>query len=122
MKQITPRILTLACAIVLGAPTVLADGPVVTDVSAVQQGATWRFDVTVRHGDTGWDHYADGWKVEAPDGTELGYRKLLHPHEIEQPFTRSLSGVVVPDGISQVVVTAHDSVHGWGEGVAYTLD
>ena len=31
----------------------------------------WRFDVTVRHADEGWDHYADKWDVVAPDGTVL---------------------------------------------------
>jgi len=31
-----------------------------------------------------------------------------------QPFTRSLSGVQIPDGIKQVVVRGHDSVHGYG--------
>ena len=25
----------------------------------------WRFDVTVRHADAGWDHYADAWEVLA---------------------------------------------------------
>ncbi len=72
------------------------------------------FSVTVRHADTGWKHYADKWEVLAPDGTVLGTRVLLHPHETEQPFTRSLSGVKVPDGISSVMVRAHDSVHGYG--------
>lgn len=83
------------------------------EVSRAADG-TYRFDVTVRHGDEGWDHYADAWDVVAPDGTVLGTRTLLHPHENEQPFTRSLSGVVIPDGIAGVVVRARDSVHGYG--------
>ena len=73
-----------------------------------------RFDVTVRHDDAGWDHYANQWDVLSPDGELLGTRELLHPHDNEQPFTRSLSGVVIPDGVSEVIVRAHDSVHGWG--------
>jgi hypothetical protein len=48
-------------------------------------GGTYRFDVTVQHADTGWDHYADAWEVLAPDGTVLGARRLLHPHTEEQP-------------------------------------
>jgi hypothetical protein len=32
----------------------------------------------------------------------------------EQPFTRSLGGVMIPDGITTVTVQAHDSVHGFG--------
>ena len=32
----------------------------------------------------------------------------------EQPFTRSLSNVRIPDGLSEVVVRAHDLVHEYG--------
>ncbi|MEL7183327.1 MAG: hypothetical protein AAFY65_05635 [Pseudomonadota bacterium] len=105
----------VAFAFALLSSPALADAPVVEGATATQRGDSWTFSVTVRHPDTGWDHYADGWSVFAPDGTELGYRKLLHPHETEQPFTRSLSGVAVPDGVTEVLIRAHDSVHGWGE-------
>ncbi len=77
-------------------------------------GGTWRFQVTVAHGDTGWDHYADKWDVVAPDGRVLGTRVLLHPHETEQPFTRSLGGVAIPGDITEVILRAHDKVHGYG--------
>ncbi|GHB39595.1 hypothetical protein GCM10007094_31350 [Pseudovibrio japonicus] len=83
------------------------------DVTPLSDGS-FRFDVTVRHGDEGWDHYADAWEVLSEDGTVLGTRTLLHPHVDEQPFTRSLSGVRVPAGQSRVVVRARDSVHGYG--------
>ena len=75
---------------------------------------TYRFDVTVAHADTGWDHYADKWDVVAPDNTILGTRILHHPHVNEQPFTRSLSGVKIQAGIDHVVIRAHDSVHKYG--------
>lgn len=75
---------------------------------------TYRFDVTVRHLDTGWEHYADRWDVVAPDGTVIASRVLAHPHVNEQPFTRSLSGVRVPDGVNQVTIRAHDNVHKLG--------
>lgn len=100
--------------LLISSPAV-ADVPVVEGAVAAQSRGNWSFSVTVRHPDTGWDHYADGWSVYAPDGTELGYRELLHPHENEQPFTRSLGGVSVPDGVETVTIRAHDSVHGWGE-------
>ena len=87
----------------------------VVAVEAVSEGSgSWRFHVTVAHGDTGWEHYADKWDVVAPDGTVLGTRVLLHPHETEQPFTRSLGGVKVPAGTGAVVLRAHDSEHGYG--------
>jgi hypothetical protein len=87
----------------------------VVDASATQSGSgTWRFDVTLRHADEGWEHYADAWDVLAPDGTVLGTRILYHPHVEEQPFTRSLSGVAIPDGVDEVTIRAHDKVHGYG--------
>ncbi len=75
---------------------------------------TYRFDVTVQHADEGWKHYANRWEVLAPDDTVLGTRTLYHPHVDEQPFTRSLSGVEIPQGVSSVTVRAHDLVHGTG--------
>jgi hypothetical protein len=77
----------------------------------------YHFEVTVTHKDAGWDHYANKWDVVAPDGTILGTRTLYHPHVREQPFTRSLSGVQIPEGIHRVTIRAHDSVHGYGSKV-----
>lgn len=74
----------------------------------------YSFHVTVRHADEGWDHYADKWQVLGPDGAVLGERALAHPHETEQPFTRSQSGIVIPDDVEEVTIRAHDKVHGWG--------
>ena len=99
-----------------------ADEPVVEHVEARQSGdGRWRFDVTVRHADAGWDHYADKWEVVAPDGSVLGERVLLHPHDDEQPFTRSQSGIVIPEGMDHVMIRAHDSEHGWGAGRPFEL-
>ena len=87
----------------------------VVAVEVVRDGAgVYRFHVTVAHGDTGWDHYADKWEVLAPDGSLLGTRVLAHPHENEQPFTRSLGGVAIPQGVDRVTIRAHDSVHEYG--------
>lgn len=91
----------------------LADPPEIVAVSADRQGDGWRFDVTLRHPDTGWDHYADGWEVIAPDGTRLGVRELFHPHVDEQPFTRSLGGVAIPDDLRQVMIRARCNRDGW---------
>lgn len=94
----------------------------VTDVKVRQTGAdTYRFDVTLKHADTGWDHYANKWEVIAPDGSVLGTRVLAHPHVEEQPFTRSLGGVKISASIKQVTIRGGDSVHGLG-GVEMTVD
>jgi hypothetical protein len=94
----------------------------VTFVRAVEtEDAVWTFHVTVEHPDTGWEDYADGWDVVLPDGTVVKpesdspfTRLLLHPHENEQPFTRSQSGIVIPDNVTEVRVRAHDMVDGFG--------
>ena len=75
---------------------------------------SYRFDVALRHADEGWEHYADAWDVLAPDGTVLATRVLGHPHVDEQPFTRSLSGVAIPAGVTRVTIRGHDKVHGHG--------
>lgn len=99
-----------------GAGQTLADDAAVLAATATPEGpGSYRFSATVRHGDTGWEHYADKFQIETPDGQVLGTRVLLHPHENEQPFTRSLSGVKIPPGVTEVVVRAHDKVHGWGK-------
>lgn len=107
--------LAFAVLATLAAPGVRAGESDVVKVEAVPEGNDgWRFNVTVAHADDGSDHYADKWEVLAPDGRVLGVRELLHPHETEQPFTRSLSGVVIPPDVEEVVVRAHDSRHGYG--------
>ena len=95
------------------------------DVEAVSvhrsTDSSYSFDVTLRHADTGWDHYADRWEVLTPKGKIIATRTLYHPHVDEQPFTRSMSGVAIPAGLTQVVIRAHDSVHGYG-GKERTVD
>ena len=109
------RKLFFGLVILLTPAAVLAGEADVVDVRATKgAGGNYRFDVTVRHADEGWDHYANAWDVVGPRGAVLGTRKLLHPHETEQPFTRSLGGVAVPAGTHEVTVRAHDSVHKYG--------
>ena len=87
----------------------------IQNVEVKQTGEnTFYFDVTVLHNDEGWDHYANKWDVVAPDGTVLATRILHHPHENEQPFTRSLSCVKIPKSVNNISIQAHDSVHGYG--------
>ena len=105
-------ILFLLCCLPLPA---LADAARIIAAEATDLGdAGWTFDVSLVHGDTGWDDYADGWRIEAPDGTILGERPLAHPHVTEQPFTRSLSGVAIPEELDRVAIRARTNVEGWG--------
>lgn len=105
----------IAFALVLGASPVVAGEADVVEANITQSSdGTFRVDATVAHADTGWDHYADAFEVLALDGTVLGVRVLAHPHVNEQPFTRSLSGVEIPDEIDEVRIRAKDSVHEYG--------
>ncbi|MEM6621063.1 MAG: hypothetical protein AAF674_02460 [Pseudomonadota bacterium] len=106
--------LSVGLALNLGIGSAFAGDVEVLAATAQANGNSWRFEVTVRHADTGWEHYADAWRIVGPDGTVYGTRTLHHPHVEEQPFTRSLAGVVIPPGVSTVMVQARDSVHGWG--------
>lgn len=95
--------------------TAFADDAVIDAAEVRHSVSGWSFSVTLSHGDTGWDDYADGWRIVLDDGTELGFRELLHPHVTEQPFTRSLGGVSIPDGVETVYVEARTNTDGWGE-------
>jgi hypothetical protein len=74
------------------------------------------FDVeaTLRHADSGWDHYANRWEILGPEGRVIATRLLAHPHVHEQPFTRGLSAVRIPGEYSWIRVRGHDLVHGYG--------
>lgn len=109
MKQI----FMASIAVLAFASTALADKPEVTAVNAVKSDIAWTFEVTLIHPDTGWDHYADGWQVADAENTILGTRTLAHPHVAEQPFTRSLSGVVVPESVKVVYIQVSDNQSGW---------
>lgn len=103
--MLTRALFCLGC---FAAPA-FADPPQIVGVEV--SGA--RVSVTLAHPDTGWDHYADGWRVETEDGTVIGTRELLHPHVEEQPFTRSLTVNDLPDG--PLFIRAKCSVDGWSD-------
>lgn len=103
-----------ALMLLAGATPALAGMADVEGVEVSKDGNGYRFSVTVRHADEGWEHYADKWEVIGQDGVIYGERVLLHPHVDEQPFTRSQSSISVPEGVSEVIVRARDKLHGWG--------
>ena len=104
----------LALLLLLLSPASFAGEVRIVDVR-VECPSSCTFAVTLEHADQGWNHYADQWDVVTLDGQLLKSRVLYHPHENEQPFTRSLSGVTIPQGIRQVRIRARDSVHGYSE-------
>jgi hypothetical protein len=109
----TPKAIFYIPLILLLCSPAFAGQANIIDVKVTNNQGSYRFDVTIEHDDTGWDHYADGWEVLTPAGDVLGKRVLAHPHVNEQPFTRSLSGVRIPQDVSAVTIRAHDSIHGY---------
>ncbi len=97
--------------------------PDVVDVRAEQSGdGSWTFFVTLSSPYDTPERYADAWRVTGPDGEEYGVRVLTHDHQNEQPFTRSESGIVIPEGVTEVIVEGRDQVSGWGgETMRYQL-
>ena len=119
MAQVVPAIIDEAdadgCAHVIDASAAEQSSS-----SSDEHSATWTFSATIASADTGWEKYANLWIVKVSEKansttaeTVLGERVLLHPHVDEQPFTRSLSGVVVPLHVNVVVIAAQDSVKGF---------
>ena len=108
----------LLIALLASACSLFANEVEVVDVKAnctVKQVCS--FNVTLKHEDSGWEHFANKWEVYTPDGKLIATRTLYHPHVNEQPFTRSLSGVKIPKGLNKVIIKGHDLVHGYSDNV-----
>jgi len=132
-------VLRIAAGLVLGAIllTGCSDPPAPSAEPATEQGSeqspqefpdvlevaveraedgTFSFDVTMSSPYDTPERYADGWRILGPDEEVLGEMTLDHDHAAEQPFTRSQTGVEVPDGITSVVVEGRDLENGYGGG------
>ena len=64
--------------------------------------------------------YADGWRVTDPEGEVLGTHMLMHDHAAEQPFTRTQTGLRIPEGITTITVEGRDQANGYG-GLSLTV-
>lgn len=88
--------------------------PDIVDASATQGGdGTWTFEVTVSSPYDSPERYADGWRVTAGDQV-FGEKTLAHDHAAQQPFTRTQTGVEIPDDVSSVTVEGRDLSNGYG--------
>lgn len=105
-------IATALMSALIGSQAIAGEADVL-DVTVDGAGKEFRFSVTVKHADEGWDHYVNRWEVLDEAGNVLGKRILAHPHVQEQPFTRSAT-ISIPEGVKSVSVRAHDSVDGYG--------
>ncbi|MEL6317254.1 MAG: hypothetical protein AAFR16_06400 [Pseudomonadota bacterium] len=106
-------------AIAAGAPQAAAGEADVMEAVATPAGGygdveIWRFEVTVLHVGTSWQHYVSIIEVLAPNGALLGERRLYAPSLEDETFTTTIPQVEIPAGVTEVTVRAHDSVHGYG--------
>ena len=106
---------SMACTALMSTPGAAFAGEVEIVHASFRQSnpGSWAVEVTLRHEDEGWEHYADAWRVMSAQGDVLGTRTLYHPHVNEQPFTRGLATVLIPVDSKIIYVEARDNVHGW---------
>ena len=116
-------LLTALTLVLLPGTQILANEADVLDVKVeCSKKNVCNFDVTVKHADEGWDHYADRWEIRDSEGKRIATRTLTHPHDDEQPFTRSLEKVDIPEGLRKVTIRARDSRHNYGgEEITVTI-
>jgi len=110
-----PMRVCMIIAILAVAVAALAGEAEVVFVEIEESGGSYSISVTLRHDDTGWDHYVDWWRVRTEEGRELACRTLAHPHVNEQPFERALlKSLKIPQSVKVIIVEGHDLVHGYG--------
>jgi hypothetical protein len=94
--------------------------PDIIDATVTVSQSTYRFNVTVSSPYDSRSRYADAYRIKNGSGTVYGVRVLTHDHANEQPFTRSVSGINIPAGVTQVIIEGRDKTYGWG-GDTFTL-
>lgn len=88
--------------------------PDVLEAELEPSGDTWNLDVTISSPYDSPERYADGWRVLAPNGTVLGTHELMHDHANEQPFTRTQTGLEIPEDVEEITVEGRDLENGYG--------
>jgi hypothetical protein len=133
MNRLVIIIVIAIAATVIAAATTLAQPkattttqaqkyPDVVNVKVKAQGdRRFDFDVTISSPYETPQRYADAFRVMSAEGVVYGERKLLHDHVDEQPFTRDLYGVVIPAGVTSVIVQARDQKFGYGGKILQAL-
>jgi len=64
------------------------------------------------------------WWIRIPvdTGNVVGERILAHPHDTEQPFTRSLTGLVIPEGVRNIRIRSRCNLHDYGgREISFTI-
>lgn len=110
----TKTLLFFTCFLLSAYSSANANNVTVLAVAIIHQSqGEYLVNVKLQHQDTGWDHYADEWRLVDKQGNVLARRIMLHPHVNEQPFTRALNNVKLDDKLTMIYIEAHDTQHGW---------
>ncbi|MFQ3261654.1 hypothetical protein [Reinekea sp.] len=112
-KIILAIVFVLFCSVSLQAQAV-QKFPNIINATYTVTGNIYRFDVTISSEYDSAQRYADAFRILDEDGVVYGIRELAHDHANEQPFTRSLSGVNIPDPINTLIIEGRDQKYGWG--------
>lgn len=111
----TPSSVSTGTSAEIEPDTMNADHPDVLAAMLEPDGTgSWSLDVTLSSQYDSPERYADGWRVLDADGTVLGEHTLTHDHADEQPFTRTQSGLEIPDGVDVITVQGKDTENGYG--------
>ena len=98
--------IALLLLLMMGLP-IWAQPPVIVKAEAMlKSNQLFDIAVTLRHPDTGWDHYASEWVIIADDEIEIAKRTLYHPHVNEQPFTRYVRDINIPTDLKSLKIYA----------------
>lgn len=113
----------VALLLALTSPLAMAGAADVIGATARQaDDGTWSIEVSMRCEDRNATYFCDRFEILTPDARVLGVRRLLHDHADEQPFTRELQGVNVPNGFPHgVLIRGHHNVRGY-DGATLELD
>jgi hypothetical protein len=114
------RILIIFLFTIFSGSCIASNAQAVKAKAELTSAQKYNISVTVTHADDGWEHYANAWRVYSTDGELIGERVLHHPHVKEQPFTRNLLGLSIPNEIAEVRVVAVCSKTGESKK-SYTL-
>ena len=114
------RILIILLITIFSGACIASDAEIVKVKAELTSAQKYNIVVTVKHADEGWEHYANAWRVYSADGELIGERVLHHPHVKEQPFTRNLLGLRIPNEVTEVRIVAVCSQTGESKK-SYTL-
>ncbi|MCX7889846.1 MAG: hypothetical protein N2422_08995 [Rhodobacteraceae bacterium] len=106
------RIAALLTGLLMAMPC-LADAPSIIAAEARPGRMGWTIRVTLRHHDSGWDHFASGWSISLPDGETIATDDIPGPHVGQMEFAVVMKGVDVPAGTAYVLVRARCNLVGW---------